>query len=65
MLIARAVLRPVAVALLLAAGLLLLWPAPAARACSVVASPTEKIPVREATDEDRRWVINTGPTGWR
>jgi hypothetical protein len=59
--VVRTLLRPVAVALLLAAGLLQPWAAPAAHACSMVASPTAKIPVSQATEEDRRWAINTGP----
>jgi len=59
--IVRAALRPVAVAPLLAAGGLLLGPAPAAHACSPIPSPTAEIPIQQATEEDRRWVIATGP----
>jgi hypothetical protein len=57
----RPLLRRCTVALLLAAGLLQPWAAPAAQACTVVASPTAKIPTHLATDEDRRWIITTGP----
>jgi hypothetical protein len=44
-------------ALLAVLGGLLLGAAPTAHACSVVAWRTERVPVDQATDEDRRWAI--------
>jgi hypothetical protein len=60
MLVVRTLLRLAAIALLLAAGLLLLWPAPAAHAC-LPGWRIEDVPLSQVSPDQQRWAVAVGP----